>query len=120
VNIMKHDALQRLLVEHLNSRPVPPHAAARLARARDAALARHAQRQRQRVRLPEWLGRWLTAHNAAARRSAWAMAMVTALSVGYLGWTEWSAPSDADVDIALLTSDLPVEAYLHPNFTRDL
>ncbi len=48
------------------------------------------------------------------------MAMVTALSVGYLGWTEWSAPSDADVDIALLTSDLPVEAYLHPNFTRDL
>lgn len=79
---MKHDALQRLLVEHLNSRPVPPH--------------------------------------AAARRSAWAMAMVTALSVGYLGWTEWSAPSDADVDIALLTSDLPVEAYLHPNFTRDL
>jgi hypothetical protein len=35
---MKYDALQRLLVEHLNSRPVPPHAAARLARARDAAL----------------------------------------------------------------------------------
>ena len=101
-------------------RGVPPHAAARLARARDAALARHMQRQHQPARLPEWLGRWLTAHNAAARRSAWAMAMVTALSVGYLGWTEWSAPSDADVDIALLTSDLPVEAYLHPNFTRDL
>ena len=48
------------------------------------------------------------------------MAMVTALSVGYLGWAEWRTPSEADVDIALLTSDLPVEAYLHPNFTRDL
>lgn len=48
------------------------------------------------------------------------MAMATTLSVSYLGWMAWSMPSDADIDIALLTSDLPVEAYLHPNFTADL
>lgn len=117
---MKHDALQHLLVEHLDARPVSARAAARLAQARQAALARHAQRSRRRVHASQWLGRWWATHTTAARRGVWAMAMATTLSVSYLGWMAWSMPSDADIDIALLTSDLPVEAYLHPNFTADL
>lgn len=120
LTIMKHDALQHLLAEHLDARPISARAAARLAQARQAALARHAQRSRRRVHAPQWLGRWWVTHMTAARRGVWAMAMAITLSVSYLGWMAWSMPSDADIDIALLTSDLPVEAYLHPNFTADL
>ena len=77
------------------------------------------QRQRrQPARLPEWLGRWLTAHNAAARRSAWAMPW-SPLSVGYLGWTRWRPATPMWIS-PCSPAILPVETYLHPNFTRDL
>jgi hypothetical protein len=117
---MKNDALHRLVVDHLNTQPVSRHAATRLQQARLAALARHARHLARRAPMQETLSRWWATHTSAARRGAWAMAVATVLSVSYVGWMAWAVPSEADVDIALLTSDLPVEAYLHPTFTTDL
>ena len=117
---MKNDALHRLVVDHLDTQPVSGPVAARLRQARLAALARHAHHRAQPAPMQETLSRWWITHTSAARRGAWAMAVATVLSVSYMGWMEWAMPSEADVDIALLTSDLPVEAYLHPTFTTDL
>jgi hypothetical protein len=98
----------------------------RLQQARAAALARLAEPERAKaMRFTPALagaggqiGAPSGGRSVFARPSFWiGLVMIVALAVGYEQWTAWQQLSElADVDAAILTSDLPIDAYLDRGF----
>jgi hypothetical protein len=98
----------------------------RLQQARAVALARLAEPERaQAIRLaPALVGAGGAMGDATGGRTMlsrptfWlGLALVVAMAIGYQQWHAWEQVTElADVDTAILTSDLPLDAYLDRGF----
>jgi uncharacterized protein DUF3619 len=97
----------------------------RLQQARSAALARLVEPERASdIRLsPAFAGAGGGSGTAGGRRvfasrKLWlGIALVFILAIGYQQWQAWQQASElAEVDTALLSSDLPIDAYLDRGF----
>jgi len=98
----------------------------RLQQARAAALARLAEPERAKaMRFTPALagaggqiGAPAGGRSVFSRRSFWiGLVMLVAIAIGYQQWAAWQQLAElADVDTAILTSDLPIDAYLDRGF----
>ena len=106
--MLDDDTLARKIGAHLSQQPeVPVHVAYQLSRARARALTRVGAPSRVWAR-PGW----------PALRTSAGIALVM-LGFVYAAWQMGSpAPDLADLDIELLTGELPPAAYLDPGFVR--
>jgi hypothetical protein len=107
------------LDEGTNTLPLP--VTNRLAVARAEALSKyktkHASKKLSYLRgAARWFDSWL------AHSTRWvAPAMIVAAIVGFMSYQQFQSTqeqADLDVDIALLSSDLPLDAYLDKGFTN--
>lgn len=101
---------------------IPSKVANRLVNARSAAIAasRNSSRRKEDRFFP-WknLASWLETHTSASGK--WVIpAMLVAGVAGFLGYQHYESleeQNDFDVDVALLSSDLPLDAFLDRGFT---
>ena len=111
------DEVARKIVGHLDFgvERLDPVVRERLASARQAALARYRGKPEPVLGLA-----WATLGGGGQRaQGARYLVAIAALLVGLTGVVYWHtlAPSDfADVDVNLLTDDLPINAYLDQGF----
>ena len=82
----------------------------KLQAAREEAL-RH-QRTRSQTNLTHWLGDNVLAHSHVPVKWGLAVLFVTILFGGSLYWQSINEHDHAEIDIAILTDDLPVEMYV--------
>lgn len=115
------DQLARKIIQYLDHGTGRIDAATRerLATARHAALARHRARTEPVLGLAR-AGRiagWVAEHRiSSASLLAAAAALVIAVT-GIVYWQSMSSPNDiADIDMRLLTDELPINAYLDKGF----
>ncbi len=115
---MNEKALIHQVRTALNQRSgeISPEAAQRLALARQAALARHRPAQRHGLRY--LLQPVIDFHRHALRVSAIASVTVIALGAGTWWWQQDPANEIADVDVQLLSDELPPHTYLDEHFQQ--
>lgn len=90
-----------------------------LQQAREQAMARFEQRIAQPPSLDEQLGLWVLRHTQALRRSALALGFAMVASTGV--WlAEGLLMEEEAVDAAILSHELPLEAFMDPHFTGNL
>ncbi|WP_062790074.1 DUF3619 family protein [Aquitalea pelogenes] len=90
-----------------------------LQQAREQAMARFDQRIAQPASLGEQLGLWVLRHTQALRRSALALGFAMVASTGV--WlAEGLLMEEEAVDAAILSHELPLEAFMDPHFTGNL
>jgi hypothetical protein len=124
----KDDSIERKIVAALDAGAAGLRAGTvyRLQQARAAALARLAEPERvaQMRFTPAYASSAGAASGPSGGRSAWskpslwlAIAIVLALAIGYQQWDAWQQIVELEeVDTAILTSDLPIDAYLDRGF----
>lgn len=122
------DAFERKIVAALDVGAAGMRAgtAYRLQQARAAALARLAEPERAKAMgftpalagAGGQVGAPVGSRSMFSRRSFWvSLVIVIALAIGYQQWVAWQQLAElADVDTAILTSDLPIDAYLDRGF----
>lgn len=96
-----------------SARQLPSAVAARLSGARQAAL----QRQAQRSRFPVRLHQLAPALSALMQRhpARWNLALLCVFILLAVAFFQWSTPTPHDhteLDLAILTDDLPVHMYV--------
>ncbi|WP_374554222.1 DUF3619 family protein [Aquitalea pelogenes] len=90
-----------------------------LQQAREQAMARFDQRIAQPPSPGEQLGLWVLRHTQALRRSALALGFAMVASTGV--WlAEGLLMEEEAVDAAILSHELPLEAFMDPHFTGNL
>ena len=90
-----------------------------LQQARERALARFDLRIAQPPSMGERLGLWVLRHTQALRRSALALGFAMVASTGV--WlVEGLLMEEEAVDTAILSHELPLEAFMDPHFTGNL
>jgi len=124
----KDDAFERKIVAALDAGAAGMRAgtAYRLQQARAAALARLAEPERAKAMgftpalagVGGQLGTPAGGRSLFSRRSFWiGVVMTIGIAIGYQQWVAWQQLTEiADVDTAILTSDLPIDAYLDRGF----
>ncbi len=124
----RDDAFERKIVAALEAGAAGMRVgtAYRLQQARAAAIARLAEPERATAMAftPALagaggrLGAPAGGRSMFSRRSFWvSLMMVIAVAIGYQQWVAWQQLAEiADVDTAILTSDLPIDAYLDRGF----
>ena len=116
---MNEDDLARRVVGALDSRlaELPALAEERLAKSRDAALARHRERTRAgwTGAAADWLRGWTLVHGTATRVAIPAI-FVIAVTSGVFYWQEDSQQDSLEFEAALLADELPIHAYTDPGF----
>lgn len=100
-------SIRKLLDRSLSQ--LGPTTLSRLSDARQHALAAHPEE----VRIPALAGAYGHSAHVHHRIQQWGLILLLLLSVlgGITCWNQFSGPSDDEVDIAILTDDLPVEMY---------
>jgi hypothetical protein len=122
------DSLEKKIVAALDAGAADLRAGTvyRLQQARAAALARLAEPERAtQIRLtPAFAGTGVATGGSQGRGSIWtrptfwlSLLFVVAMAIGYQQWRAWQQVAELeDVDTAILTSDLPIDAYLDRGF----
>jgi hypothetical protein len=120
MNRPEHE-LAREIVQYLEDGVdrLEPRVRERLAAARRNALSRYREQPAPVFGLA-WAGHaavWLTEHTFRGTRLLIAAAALAALTVGLVYWQS-PAPTNglADIDVYLLTDELPINAYLDKGF----
>ena len=107
------------LDEGTNTLPLP--VTNRLAAARAEALSTYKTKQASKKSNYFYgLVKWFDARLAHSTRWV-APAMIVAALVGFMSYQQFESieeQNDLDIDVALLTSDLPLDAYLDKGFTN--
>jgi hypothetical protein len=116
---MNEDDLARRVVDGLDSRlaELPAFAEERLAKSREAAIARYRERARTgwTGAAADWLRGLALVHRAAVRMVVPAMFVVAATS-GVFYWQTLSHQDGLEFEAALLADELPIHAYTDPGF----
>jgi hypothetical protein len=123
----RDDSLEKKIVAALDAGAAGLRAGTlyRLQQARAAALARLTEPERAtQMRLTPAFAGGGAAGGATGGRSIWSrpsfwasLAFVVALAIGYQQWHAWQQLAELEeVDTAILTSDLPIDAYLDRGF----
>ena len=106
--MLDDETFARKIGAHLGRQPeVPAHIAHQLSRARAQALMRVSASPGVRSRLMRW----------PSLRMSVAVALVV-LGLAYTTWQMESPVDLADLDVELITGELPPAAYLDPVFVR--
>lgn len=79
--------------------------------ARENAL-RH-QRTKAPTSLAHWLGGNVLAHSRISLNWGWALLLVVVIFGGSLYWQNENEHDHAEIDIAILTDELPVDMYIN-------
>lgn len=108
-NELNSDTIRELLDHSLQQIDMP--ALSRLRDARAAALRRHAQLQGRP--LQAWFNSHLTLSGPMARPAAWAVAMLLAITLIGGGYYWQNYDGSDDIDIAILTDELPLDNYVN-------
>lgn len=118
MNQREQDTARRLasLLDE-GARAVKPEVAERLAAARRQALARHVGQPEVEL---QWAGAGGAHRGQAPRRPVlrhlvFAAVILVALAIG-ADWHASRSPDIADIDAALLTDELPINAFLDQSF----
>jgi uncharacterized protein DUF3619 len=116
------DELARRIIQHLDfgADHIEPRTRERLLEARKAALS-HYKEELQPARGLAWAGGALTRRESSffSPRNVIAGAALIAVLIGMAYWqNNGSNPANelADIDVGLLTEDLPINAYLDKGF----
>lgn len=120
MNRPEHELAKKLVqyldygVDHLE-----PGVRERLAAARRSALSRYREKPATVLGLA-WAGQaahWLTEHRAHSARLLIAAAMLVLVTAGVIYWQS-AGPANGltDIDLNLLTDELPINAYLDKGF----
>jgi hypothetical protein len=121
------DSFERKIVAALDAGAAGLRAgtAYRLQQARAQALARLAQPERAtQMRLTPAFAGGPSGGGSTGSRAVWSrrtlwigIAFVIAMGIGYQQWRAWQQVAELEeVDTAILTSDLPIDAYLDRGF----
>ena len=108
INLTPRDAGQLLA---RSAAQLDPRTANRLQSARENAL-RH-QRTQAQPSLAHWLGGDMLARSRISPNWGWAVLLVVVIFGGSLYWQNENEHDHAEIDIAILTDELPVDMYVN-------
>ncbi len=101
-NYMNTNEIRQLL--NRSAGQLDPTTLASLRKAREQAMLRHD---------PEALGRWAWVGNWKHSPAAWVATLLLTLSLVGGGVYYWEVRDNSDVDLAILTDDLPASLYVN-------
>ena len=101
-NRLRTNDIRQLLGQ--SAAQLPPDTLDKLREARRAAMAHHD---------PEAQGRWEWANNWRHSPAAWVATVLLTLSLVGGGLYYWQAHDNSDVDLAILTDDLPANVFVN-------
>ncbi|WP_054286281.1 DUF3619 family protein [Gulbenkiania mobilis] len=102
----------RTALDHEVTR-LPAHHASKLAAARQLALVRLTEQQEAPAGWREQLALWGVHHTQALRRGTVALTLAAVTSIGLWAGLSMSVEEES-ADVALLSHELPLEAFLDP------
>lgn len=90
----------------------------RLAAARQRAMQQFEQRHEQPAALAEKVSLWVLRHTVLVRRSTVALSLALLTGMGF--WLSESLLLEESVDTRVLSQELPLDAFLDPQFSDGL